>query len=519
MQNFKQRTIALVAILTLTLGTAQVLLTNNIANAIQQVVPGGAAITKKKITLGKNKKTGAQKNGNGAISKEAKGISSEANGKGKAGTTSKSKAKPATTPMPNEKIDKEVKKAEKALKKVEKEVKKEAAKGATTIVLPKLIDYLDNKVPQPLVDAYKGTTLKNTVQDVTSSLNKMVLEGNMSNTQVEGVLRDVFSTALTDTNNFASELLTKHSLQNIAITILQNPKDLDALRKAAEDEIKAYAEQELNKLANQAIGALFPIMQGIQFDFTKMNKDTFKATLRSAIINALAQSYLGPGYAVAYMAVATICPPCMEKMHAELRRFDKKYLQPGTEKIGEEWNRFADRVSEESSRVGKQIAAEYERLKKRVSAEAQRQKEDVEAEAKRAEKQIKEQFEKAKNSKIGKEVEREFNDVIAAHNELTKKAVAEFNREAQDALEEGKRISIRMGKELEREVKQHLDIVKKAGSLAEKELKKEAKQLTNEAQRLKDKVQAELKRIEDKAKAEANRLKKKVKKAKKKLRL
>ncbi len=496
MQNFTQRIIALVAILTLTVGTAQLLAVNNVANAIQQVNPSKVAIAKK---------TATGKNGSGGpMSKEAAGVKSAAvssEAKGKTGTKS------------NEKIDKEVKKSEKALKKVEKEAKKEA----TAIVLPKLIKYLDNNVPQPLVDAYKGTTLKNTVQDVTSSLNKMVLEGNISDTKVEGVLRDVFSTALSDTNSFAGELLTKHSLQNIATTILQNPKDLDALKKTVEDEIKAYAEQELNKLANQAIGTLFPIMQGIEFDFAKMNKDTFKATLRSAIINALAQSYLGPGYAVAYMAVATICPPCMEKVHAELRRFDKKYLQPGTEKIGEEWNRFADKVSEESNRVKKQISAEYERLKKRVSAEAQRQKEDVEAEAKRAGKQINEQFEKAKNSKVGKEVEREFNDVIAAHSLIAEKAVAEFNREAQDALDEAKRVSVRMSKELEREVKQHINMVKNAGSAAKKELQKEAKQLTNEAQRLKDKIAEELKRAEDKVKAEANRLKKKIKKAKKKL--
>lgn len=393
--------------------------------------------------------------------------------------------------------------------------KKTSKKNATrekvvNTVMPQVVDYLDRKVPADLVNLYKGTTLVETSNDVTKSLNKIITEGNITNTAVEDALRDTFSMALTDTNAFAGGFFTKYNLQNIATVALKNPKDIDAIKKAAQEEIKAYAEQEINKLANQALAAVFPVFQGVQIDFTNLNRKTLKATLRSAIINALAQSYLGPQYAAVYLAVSVVCPTCMVKTQAELRRFDKNYIQPLTDKAEAEWGRFEDRVKAESERVKKQIAAEYDRLKKRLSAELDRQRKDIQDEANRAKERFNAEFERAKNSKVGKEVERQLNDIATESQRTFDRANAEFNRETDDIINEAQRTSKRMAKELAREARQAEQTVKKASTAARDELKRENKRITNEAQRLKDKVQAELKRAASKAKKELKRAKKRL---------
>jgi len=253
----------------------------------------------------------------------------------------------------------------------------------------KQVNYLGVMTPENLVNLYKGSDFKQTVKETTENLGKMVIAGKISEAQVESVFHEVFDAAKIDTSIFAKGLLDKYSLTNIAVSVLKDPKNIDAIKQEIGKEIQKYAEQEMNKLANQAIGTMFPILQGVQFDFTEMNSKTFKSTLRNTIVNALAQSYLGPEYVAVYLAVSTVCPTCMEKTHAELRRFDKKYLQPGTEKIGEEWGRFEDRVKAESERVGKQISAELKRAADKVKAEAARAKEKVKAEADRIKNQAK----------------------------------------------------------------------------------------------------------------------------------
>lgn len=366
---------------------------------------------------------------------------------------------------------------------------------------PKLIKYAGKKVPENLVNLYNGTTLANTSKSMAEKLKEITVEGNITGTDVEKVLRDTFATAATDTGNFASGLVQKYSLANIAKEILKNPKDKDIIAKAVQEEIKTYAEQELNKLANQALGQIFPIFQGVQIDFTNLNEKTLKATLRSAIVNALAQSYLGPQYVIVYMAVSTLCPPCMEKAHAELRRFDKNYIQPATEKIGDEWNRFADRVKEESARVGKQINAEWNRLKEKVSAEYDRTKEKISAETTRAKEKFDAELERAKNSKIGEEIGRQLNDAREEAERAFDKAKAELEREYKNIGAEAKRVGKRVGTEIQREINDRLSVAKKLGNSAKEELQREAKQYVEKAKKIKDKIQEELKRVEEQAKA------------------
>lgn len=407
---------------------------------------------------------------------------------------SKKPPRPPTSEAPGKASTKSLKKS-----------KSDARKKIVENLAPKLINYAGKKVPENLVNLYNGTTLANTSKNVSKALQKMILEGNITGTDVEKALRDTFATAATDTGNFAAGLAQKYSLANIAKEILKNPKDKKAIANAVQEEIKNYAEQEMNKLANQALGQIFPIFQGVQIDFTNLNEKTLKATLRSAIVNALAQSYLGPQYVMVYMAVSTLCPPCMEKMHAELRRFDKKYIQPGTEKIGDEWNRFTDRVKEESERVEKQISAEWNRFKERVSAEYNRTKEKVSAETERAKERFNAELERAKNSKVGEEIDRQINDIKDEAGRAYDKAKAELEREYKDVTAEAKRVSKRIGAEIQREINDQLTAVKKLGNSAKEELKREAKQFIEQGKKIKDKIQDELKRIGDKIGNEVQR--------------
>lgn len=356
-----------------------------------------------------------------------------------------------------------------------------------------------------LMNVYGDTSLQKTVADVTGNLGKMVVEGSITNTQVEGVLQNVFGTAATDTGTFATGLMQKYNLQNVAATLLKDPKNAKAIGAAVQAEVEQYAKDELNKLANQAIASVFPILQGVQFDLTNLNRDTLKATLRSAIVNALAQSYLGPQYVAVYMAVSIVCPPCMEKVHGELRRFDKNYIRPLTESVDAEWNRFADRVSAESARVGQQISAELKRLKDRVSAEFTRQKEDVQATVKSAKEKFNAELERAKQSKVGVEIDRELNDVQNEAAREFDQARAELEREYRDVGAEAKRVSQRVGAEIQREMNDHLAFMKKVGNAAKDELKREVKKVSSQAKAVKDTIQAELKRVQEQAQAALNK--------------
>lgn len=238
-----------------------------------------------------------------------------------------------------------------------------------------LANYASQKIPDELLKLYPETDIANTVGKSMEKLDKFVLSGSISETKVEEVLREVFSTAATDTGEFAVNMLGKESIRNFAEILIKDPKNTKAIKAAIENEFKNYAKQEANKLANQALAKLVPAFAGVEFDFTKpINSKTIKSTLRSMIINAMAQSYLGPQYVALYTVVSIACPSCMVKTQAELKRFDKNYLQPVTGKIANEYDRFEDSLKAESKRIGNQIKAELNRLKGRVSAELDRQK-------------------------------------------------------------------------------------------------------------------------------------------------
>lgn len=379
--------------------------------------------------------------------------------------------------------------------------------GADLVVknAPKLIKYAGKMLPKNLVLPYRDTDVKQTVLDTASGLRSIIIEGDISNTKVEGVVRDLFGSAVADTGVFATEMMTKYNLQNVAKTILKDPKNAKAIGAAVQAEVENYAKAELNKLANQALGTFFPVLQGVQFDFTNLNSKTLKSTIRSAIVNALAQSYLGPQYVAVYLAVSTVCPPCMQKAHAELRRFDKNYIRPLTDSVDAEWGRFEDRVKAESARVGKQISAELNRLKDRVGAEFTRQREDVQAELNRAKTKFNAELERAKQSKVGIEITRELtgiqNEAVREFNQ----AKAELEREYRDVAAEAKRVSKRVGAEIQREINDQLTAMKKLGNSARNELTREAKQVSEKAKEVKNKIQAELKRIADQAQAALNK--------------
>lgn len=390
------------------------------------------------------------------------------------------------------------------------------------------VNYLGVMTPENLVNLYKGSDFKQTVKDTTENLGKMVVVGKISEAQVEGIFHEVFDAAQIDTSIFAKGLLDKYNLTNVAVAVLKDPKNIDAIKQEIGKEIQSYAEQEMNKLANQAIGSMFPILQGVQFDFTEMNSKTFKSTLRSTIVNAMAQSYLGPEYVAVYMAVSTVCPSCMEKTHAELRRFDKKYLQPGTEKIGEEWGRFEDRVKAESKRVGKQIESELKRLLDRYVSEYARETKQMEEIAKKTYELYRGELKKAQDSRVGKEVERQLTDIYNESSRGIDKVSAELRREYEDVLKEEERLGKRAIAEYVRETKDGIAELKRFAVKYKDEMKREIKTVTNAAQSSKEKVEAELKRAADrvkaeaaraqaKVKAEANRIKNQAKKLKKKL--
>lgn len=390
-------------------------------------------------------------------------------------------------------------------------------KNAALEQLPKLIDYAGSKVPEDLVNLYKGTELKQTLKSSSEDLAKMVVAGNLSNTEFEAALRDVFGTATTDTATFANGLMDKYNLKNIAVTLANDPTNTKAITDAIKQEVQDYAKEEINKLANQAIGKMFPVLEGVEIDFTKLDAKSLKSSMRSMVINAMAQSYLGPEYVAVYMVVSTVCPKCMVAAHAELRRFDKNYLQPATGKIADEWDRFEDRLKASSAKFGQQISAEIARLKDRVAAELKRQKQQVELEARRNEVRFQEQLKRAQDSRVGQEVERQLNDIADASTVVVTRAQAEAQREFDDVSKEATRLGKRAEAEVKRQISDVKTELKTVTAKAKTALMQNVKSVANQAQKAKEKVEAELKRAAEKVQAELNRAKETVKKWGKKL--
>lgn len=380
-----------------------------------------------------------------------------------------------------------------------------------------LAEYASREVPEALLKLYPETDIANTVKKSTEKLGKFVLSGSISETKVEEVMREVFSTAVADTGEFAINMLGKESIRNFAEILIKDPKNAKAIKAAIENEFKNYAKQEVNKLANQVFekftsSILGPAFAGVEFDFTKpINSKTIKTTLRSMIINAMAQSYLGPQYVALYTVVSVACPSCMVKTQAELKRFDKSYLQPVTGKIANEYDRFEDVLKTESKRIGNQVKEELNRLKGRVSAELGREKGQVVAEVNRANEHFNAELKRAQDSKIGKEIERELTDYYETVGGTIDRFGQEMQREYEDVAAEGERVAKRYVAELRREINSAKNELNRYVSNTKNQLKKQVKSVASQAQSFKNKVEAELKRAADKVEAELKRAADKVK--------
>lgn len=258
-----------------------------------------------------------------------------------------------------------------------KKIPQEALRILPTISEPYTVSIIKvngARLPKELAKLYQGITLEKTIEDFTKDLNSLAKNGTpLTNTEAEKILRDLFSQATTDTGNFANETLEKYKLNNIIDIAISDPKSLRNLDKVVKKEIETYAKNELNKLGNQLITSFLPFNAGLNIDFTDLkNEKKLKAALREGIVNSLAQSFLGPQYVVFYIAFETFFPHEAEKVHKELRRFDKKYIKPATDQVEDEVDRFVERTKAETKRTGERIEKEGKRFEKRVKNEAKR---------------------------------------------------------------------------------------------------------------------------------------------------
>lgn len=259
-------------------------------------------------------------------------------------------------------------------KKIKKTIDIEAEKKAREAAL-NLVQIGEQKIPKELYDLYSGETMSNTVSEATKALNSLITDGKkFTDSQVEEKLRGVFSDATKDTENFATELTKKYALQGLVNVAIQNPKNIKNVQKLVEQEIKDYAKKEVNKLANEVVAAFIPELAGLTINFTDLNKKNLKASLRGMAVDALAQSYLGPQYVILYVTFEMLFPKQAAQVHAELRRFDKNYIQPLTDNIQDGINSAVTKIAAEANRTAKRIDKEIQRSAKKVSKEAKRLK-------------------------------------------------------------------------------------------------------------------------------------------------
>lgn len=229
---------------------------------------------------------------------------------------------------------------QKTITKWEKEEEDKAKK------LQEKISNIDiEETSERIATLFQAQDQKVTTEETLKTINKMVKEGDkISQTQLESFAGDIFATATSDTEEFAEGVIEKFALKNLPLTLLANEGKMENLEKALKNELEAYAEEELNKLGNEVIAKVFPQLEGLNLNLTELNEDTLKRSLRSWAVNALTQSYLGPQFAVVFGTLEMLFPKEAEKVHAELRRFDKKYLRPATDKIGDEWDRATKKL-------------------------------------------------------------------------------------------------------------------------------------------------------------------------------
>lgn len=259
-------------------------------------------------------------------------------------------------------------------KKIKKTIDIEAEKRAREAAL-NLVQIGEQKIPKELYDLYSGETMSNTVSEATKALNSLITDGKkFTDSQVEEKLRGIFSNATKDTENFAAELTKKYALQGLVNIAIQNPKNIKNVQKIVEQEMRDYAKKEVNKLANEVVAAFVPELAGLAINFTDLNKKNLKASLRGMAVDALAQSYLGPQYVILYVTFEMLFPKQAAQVHAELRRFDKNYIQPLTDNIQDGINSAVTKIAAEANRTAKRIDKEIQRSAKKVSKEAKRLK-------------------------------------------------------------------------------------------------------------------------------------------------
>lgn len=300
-------------------------------------------------------------------------------------------------------------------------VKIEAEKKAREAAL-ELVKIGEKQLPEELFNIYIGTTFVNTTQETIRDINKMIGQGaaKLGSSTLEQKLLPIFDTAAKDSSEFAAGVLKKYSLQSLVDVAITKPESLKDVKNAVRNEIEQYAKQELNKLANQVVAQIIPELELLTIDFTKLDPKNLKASLRSMAINALSQSYLGPGYVALYVAFEMLFPKEAAKVHAELRRFDKKYLQPYANAYEDAISTAVEKYTAEVKRLGKRVGKEIERELKDVKEEAQRAGKRVEKEVKREAEDVKKAVKKTESA-VKKEAKRAEKSVKKAAKKAKKK--------------------------------------------------------------------------------------------------
>lgn len=368
------------------------------------------AATKKKLTpeeIAKKMEKAKLNVGKGSVIDPSVALTLEAQPKN--GKKNGSKNKPASqNPVVKKQNVKEKLDAIKNEKDAKDLLKIEAEKKAREAAL-EMVKIGEKQLPGELFDLYTGTTFVNTTQETLRDINNMISKGTaaLPGSTLESKLQPLFDTAAKDSSDFAASVLKKYSLQTLMNTAIMKPESLKDVKSAVKKEMEEYAKQELNKLANEVVRQIIPELEILTIDFTKLDSKNLKASLRSMAVNALSQSYLGPGYVALYVAFEMLFPKEAAKVHAELRRFDKKYLQPYTnayedaittavDKYTAEVKRVGKRVEKEIKREAEDVKKEAERAGKRVEKEVKREAESVKKEVKRAEKKVKKAAKKLK---------------------------------------------------------------------------------------------------------------------------
>lgn len=243
------------------------------------------------------------------------------------------------------------KKIKKTTKKPENAGDRPATEGNVVTVIepytPPISKIEGKTLPKDLVNLYKGTDIEATVKDIAEDIKSGLPQGQQLNeTLIKQFTEALFAAALTDADAFAEQLTAQFNLTAASPEFLRSTKSMEEAKTQILNSVKDYAEDELNKLVNKVIDDFIPQIGQMDLDLTDVKEKNLKASLRKMAVNALAKSYLGPQYALFYLTFETYFPHEAEKVHKELKRFDKKYIQPAVAKTQDEIDRAMERLGE-----------------------------------------------------------------------------------------------------------------------------------------------------------------------------